>query len=659
MSARMSPRAGLAVALLPLVLAVLPAPAHGQPWKPSVTWNSYLGGSAVDELEGVIVNGQNEVFVSGQTNSTDFPGGAGLSASGAKRDALVARLNADGTPLWARVFGGVGEDHAIQMQFVPGSSGQEVYVVGTLETSASGFHTTPTSASPVPLENTYRGGNSDAFLARLNANGDLRWILFLGGSSTDEGLALAVDSSANKVYVGGRTTSSAASFQPAAKGVRGGDYDGFVVQVDVSDADNPTPAWARLIGTTGSFGSNGDDAVYALALQGGAVYAGGVVGSDIEGDDPSIPVIEGFHEGDNDGFVAKLSTAGGVTWFTNLGGASDTDEDEVRDVLAAPNGGLIVVGTTNSANQFPSTNVDVFVVPLNELGRRGDGLRYGGPGNERMEGHASLDALGHVFFGGRTSSATDLVQNAFDGTYETNSPTNSDGYVAMMDAALTRLIWASYAGGAATQDEWVRGMFAGPLGQLTVVGYSDAPTGLLQVANGYDTSANGVSDGFLFRLEVDPTAPEVDRAVAAQASPEGRFNANWKFSDPETGIIDYAWALIENGVRVQDFKSVGTKEFLLASESLPLAPGKDYVVTVRATNGVGRTTEAMSASFSWTPTDAGTVDTPDSGTPGPEPEDGGLQSPLGWGCGSTGGGGIAGTLMVVAFVLLSLRRVRP
>ncbi len=654
-------------ALVSLGLALLPAPARGQPWRPSVTWSSYLGGAQLDEPRDAVTNANDDVFVVGQTNSTSgFPADAGLPRSGSSEDAFVARFNQDGSLAWARVFGGTGSDLARRVRLAADGSG-DVFVVGTLGESTSGIQTSPTTTIEPVSAQIYNGGQSDAFLARLSADGELRWFIFLGGGAEDEALSLAVDST--RVFVGGRSRSSSESFSGAGAskyGERGDGFDAFVTLVDVSIGDSPSLSWTRFIGTNDPSLTGGvaDDGAYAVVLKDEALFVAGIVGSRLSDTDDSIIIIEDFHQGSDDGFVAKLDSQGGVAWFTNVGSSS---ADEVRDLLVAPGtGGLIAVGRTNSSSFLKSGfdgggNYDAFVLRLTEGGGRERGLRVGGGNAEEVSGQAAVDALGNVFFGGRTLSGSGLALNAFDETYNASS----EGFIAMVDSTLSRPVWVSYVGGTSSAEEWVRAVATGPQGRLTLVGHSDAPD-VLHGDAGHDASPNGGLDGILFRVEVDPTAPRAGQVVGS-ISETGVF-ATWgfeepsrNFSDPETGISRYEWAIGHSGQRdnVQAFTSVGTR----TEDSASFKPqgGLPYVVTVRATNLVGRTSnEVTSAELTWTPPDAGTGDLPDAGTPPPDPApvDVDPQSPLGWGCGSTGGGGLVGALGLVALASLMARRAR-
>src|SRR5687768_14790214 len=89
MTARILRTAAVVVGLVPLALVVLPLPASAQA-SPTISWNTYLGGSAAngsfsatdDEPKGVITNREGETFVVGRTNAPRFPATPAPLASG-------------------------------------------------------------------------------------------------------------------------------------------------------------------------------------------------------------------------------------------------------------------------------------------------------------------------------------------------------------------------------------------------------------------------------------------------------------------------------------------------------------------------------------------------------------------------------------------------
>ncbi len=651
----MSRGALVAAALVALALAALPAPALGQcpSWKPVVTWNTYLGGGTLpgggtsttrttDKLQGLAVNDKGEVFVTGQTNSVGFPSGTELPATSSAQDAFVARFSADGTRLeWVRVFGGVKDEAGMRVAL--GNSG-EVYVVGTTRSSEL---LTASGAAKTVLTHQGDADGKDAFLAQLSATGELNWFMFLGGSGEDEGLGLAV-SPDNKVYVIGRTTSDLTGLG-TRYGVRGDGFDAFVIQVDVSNSTSPRPVWTRLLGSQDDFfGFEADDAAYSVVATADAILVGGIAGSIMLGVSDTV-VREKFHRGDDDGFVAKLNpTDSSVVWLTNVGYGNGSTE--VHDVLVRSDGGLVTVGATTSTGFITPTSEDdsdLFVLRLDSEGRdAGVKRRFIGRGDDGV-GHATLDMRDNLFIVGLVGSAG-LALNGFDNAFEPST----DGFVMMLDGALNTR-WASYVGGSASSPEWVTALAIDSRGQLTLGGFSSASTSFFSTNAGYERSPRGGDDAFVLRVVMDTTEP-VTGSVEAGVTPRGRITATWNgFSDPETSIARYEWAIRTAGGVVRDFQPVdGTTA--TASELLPQV-GTPYFVTVRATNGAGCSAEKSSPEVVLTsPPDSEPDEGPD-GTPSGSP----LQSPLGWGCGSTGtGGGAEGALALMALTLLVVRRAR-
>jgi len=587
--------------------------------------------SSIEQVKSVATNALGETVVTG-----DF-----YTSSSAAPDAFVTRFNADGSVAWTRVFGGSGKDFGNRVVLAPSGT---VYVVGRTESSSISVVQPPAA---VTTTGTY-SDSPDAYLARLTSDGQLTAFVYLGGSSEESGYGLAVDpSDERRVYVAGKSNSP---LLPGGEdGGREDGMDGFVTLVDFSRT--PPIAWTRYLGSPKVDVLSRNDEAYTVAFRDGSLYLGGQVRAEVQG----IPRGTNYR-GEYDGFAAKLNTTTGrFEWIVYLGGS---DDDEVVDILARPDGGIVAVGNTLSRD-YPTagSGQGAFAVRITEQGQLdGTGLRLGDGGIQVERTPAALDSLGNVYIGGTTSSATSLLGvNGFDSTL--NSST--DGFILMLDAKVEKVLWSSYVGGGSSATrEWVRGVSAGPGGQLTLGGQTSSAD-LLTVDAGHDLAWNGAEDGFVFRLEVDPSEP-IPGSVNPGASAQGRLTPSWEgFSDPQTGIVDYAWAVtsgggLDGGVLERDFQSVGTNPFVPPANGFQMGAGKTYFVTVRASNGVGRSTMATSVGVPG-PTDAG-----DGGEPGtdldPEPVD--LQSPLGWGCGSTGGGGLAGALGLVALASLLARRAR-
>jgi uncharacterized repeat protein (TIGR02543 family) len=215
--------------------------------------STYLGGSGRDYANALAISSAGDVYVAGDTQSTNFPnttGGAQASCSSCggslpRPDAFVAKLNSNLTSNPQSTYlGGSGEDEAYALAI---SSAGDVYVAGY--TWSINFPNTINGAQAA-----IRGSYRDAFVAKLNSG--LTQILqstYLGGDGHDRAFALAI-SSAGDVYVAGDTQST--NFPNTSGGAQtshgGGVADAFVARLTINLTAgnilsiNPTPTNGKV-----------------------------------------------------------------------------------------------------------------------------------------------------------------------------------------------------------------------------------------------------------------------------------------------------------------------------------------------------------------------------------------------------------------------------
>ncbi len=146
-------------------------------------WNTFMGASERDYGEGIAVDGSGNVYVTGASEST---WGLPVNAHAGKFDLFVAKLNSSGIRQWHTFMGGSDTDMSRGIA-IDGSD--NVYITG---------YSYATWGSPI---NAF-AGYFDALVAKLNSSGILQWHTFLGGSSWDYGMSIAVNGS-NNIYVAG------------------------------------------------------------------------------------------------------------------------------------------------------------------------------------------------------------------------------------------------------------------------------------------------------------------------------------------------------------------------------------------------------------------------------------------------------------------------
>jgi cysteine-rich repeat protein len=189
---------------------------------PTLVYSTYLGGSFFDLGQGIAVDGSGNAYVTGATDSTDFPTANALqSSSGGVADAFVAKLDAAGSQLlYSTYLGGSGSDAGIGIA-VDGSA--NAYVTG--QTESTNF---PTANA---LQSSFAGGDFDGFVAKLDpAGSQLLYSTYLGGSNDDFGIGIAADGSGS-AYVTGGTFSTDFPTANALQSGFGGSEDAFIAKI--------------------------------------------------------------------------------------------------------------------------------------------------------------------------------------------------------------------------------------------------------------------------------------------------------------------------------------------------------------------------------------------------------------------------------------------
>jgi hypothetical protein len=174
---------------------------------PVVSYATYLGGSLGDVGNGIAVDNLGRAYVTGQTCSSNFPSNPSsineyddyISTNPGSCDAYVTKFTADGTGyLYTTIIGGTNPNIATAVgNGIALDSANNAYIVGT-----TNFTDLPLNVNHFNGLNTYQGGDSDAFIVMLAANGTLVKSSYLGGSAADFGFGIAVDTSKNVIVVG-------------------------------------------------------------------------------------------------------------------------------------------------------------------------------------------------------------------------------------------------------------------------------------------------------------------------------------------------------------------------------------------------------------------------------------------------------------------------
>ncbi len=298
----------------------------------SLLYSTYLGGSGGDEGAGIALDGKGCAYVTGWTNSTDFPTANPYDGSfNGNNDAFATKLSASGSELiYSTYLGGSEFDGGYGI--VADDRGC-AYVTG--RTSSTGF----------PVANPYDGsfnGNNDAFVTKLSPSGNtLLYSTYLGGGGNDYASGIAVDDAGN-AYVTGATDSTGFPVANPYDGSFNGNNDAFVTKL--------SPSGNTLLYST-YLGGGGNDYASGIAVDdAGNAYVTGWTNST---DFPTANPFDGNQNGGWDGFATKVSASGSSLFYsTYLGGRYD---DQAGGIAVDGVGCAYVTGWTKSPD-FPTVN---------------------------------------------------------------------------------------------------------------------------------------------------------------------------------------------------------------------------------------------------------------------------------------------------------------
>jgi hypothetical protein len=298
----------------------------------ALLYSTYLSGSSSDSGAGIAVDSSGRASVTGQAFSTNFPvtPGAPQPTLGGAPDAFVTTLAANGGSLvFSTYLGGSAIDMGVGIALDPSGN---IYITGS------------TVSSNFPLVNPLQpasGGGYDAFVAKFNPfTSTLVYSTYLGGSSTDFGFGIAVDS-VGSAYVTGLTTSTNfPTANPYQKNLLGNvttNQNAFVTKLN--------PAGSALVYSTylgASFVTG-----YGIAVDStGAAYVTGITQG-------NFPLVGSLVASDREAnpFVTKFNPAGSsLVYSTYLGGFGAGS-----GIAVDTSGNAYVTGFVGSVLPFPTT----------------------------------------------------------------------------------------------------------------------------------------------------------------------------------------------------------------------------------------------------------------------------------------------------------------
>jgi hypothetical protein len=502
-------------------------------------WAKGIGGTNIDYCYAVSVDASGNSYGAGSFIGTvDFDPGAGtasLIAGASASNAYILQLNSTGNYGSVKGLGGYSST-------ILNDQGTSIKVDASGNSYITGYFLGTVDFDPgAGTQNLTSAGGNDIFLAKYDASGNYVWAKSMGGTTDDNGYALALDASGNCYITGYFSTS--ADFDPGAGTqnlTSAGGNDIFLAKYDASG----NYIWAQRIGGTNT------DIGYSLAIDasGNSYITGNFIGT-VDFDPGAGTLDLSSASASVDIFLAKYDASGNYVWAQHMGGnANDIGYAVVVDASGNSYITGYFAGTADfdpgagTQNLTSAGGTDIFLAKYDASGNYVWAQGMGGTGSDA--GNAlTVDASGNSYITGYFSNTTDFDPGA--GTQNFTSVGGVDIYLAKYDAS-GNYVWAQQMGGTANDiaqglsvdasgNSYITGNFAGTADFDPGAGTQNlTPAGIADIFLAkYDASGN-----YVWAKSMGGAGSDIGYALALDASGNsyitGFFNATADF-DPNAG----------------------------------------------------------------------------------------------------------------------------
>ena len=377
------------------------------------------------------MDSQGNVYSAGIYSGTITVGSTSVTWAGGNADGFLTKFDNNGNPIWVKGFGGQADDVALDVAV---DANDNLYITGYFQ----GAGALAFDADPGPgvflLEQPAPFLSRDCFIIKLDSNGDFVWAKQVSNPAAvanEDSKSIEVDSAGN-VYIGGSFNYADFDPDPIAEHILfstngGASTDGFLLKLDTDG----NFVWVKTFDSTGivqvidmEFDTNED-----LLLTGR--FRNTV---DLDPNAGSAPFTS---NGNDDIFMAKLSSDGDFIWGQSFGGSTN---DYVSTIKKLPSGiylggefiGTVDLDPSAGVNTFVSLGFsDAFLSKFDTDGNYDYSYVLGGDSTNFENFYDIKEGFnGNLYATGQFSGTTDFDNSAAEALTTSNG--NSDNFLLEM-----------------------------------------------------------------------------------------------------------------------------------------------------------------------------------------------------------------------------------
>ncbi|HLP54771.1 MAG TPA: LamG-like jellyroll fold domain-containing protein [Fluviicola sp.] len=411
--------------------------------------------------------------------------------------AMLAFIGNSQVLQWGSAVGSTGSDFAF---------GNCVDAFGNVYTVGTFLGTVDFNPGAAVNNLTAMGGN-DAFIQKLDANGNFVFAYNISGTGTEIARSIAVAPN-GLIYVGGSFSGSPDFNNGVGNTIvtSNGLSDGFVMCL------NPDGTFSSVA----PFGGTGDDIVHTVCCNNGAFCAGGTFQNTVDFN-PGSGVTNLTASGTS-GFLARFTGGSSLSWaYVSGTGVYGSGMDASGNIYSTGSftGTFDFNFTASVGNLTSAGGSDIFIQKVNSTGAPGFARSYGGSGNDVGLG-LKFDASANIYNSGYFNGTADFDPSA--GTFTLTSAGGNDAYASKLNT-VGDLIWATGFGG--TGDDRATVVDYDPINYVYCAGYFNGTVDFDPGAGTTNYTAAGGTDAFVSKFNptgtfqwANPISSTLDDAIA-------------------------------------------------------------------------------------------------------------------------------------------------